>query len=502
MDDSDEIISIWKNVSIEISANNLAPGTLKMIRCNNSIIFYWIPINTVNSDIFDLNPSQISFTIDLNQVNSISFDLSHIEHGIIEFLFKDFSVFPHFVFNNYGALSVSHLIQFLLNQKIASICPNNDSMILISSNISPMNSLPENSVSSSHFKTLVDHWKALDKLGMHKKKLQKVPITEEYIENNKKGDEINTNIKKECFDKGIFHKDRCKIWPLFLLNGVNYHMENPENLTNHQNEEISSTINSIFTNNIIKSEKRSESFLNFLRDILCSISLFYPNATLQSGLCEILSIFIDVFVKSFQEEKDDRKVLMQDGKIFEITEARYYIFVLFINFINKNSRIFIQSRSHYHSFVDRINAIIECVDPSASNLLSIYQMSKNLNFMSQSIYLVYSHDFDREKLLRLWDSVVTFSDDKNSMFILFFHAAMIIYLFNPMFMLNKKIPVDIFQSADDAKKKADLEIVIKMTAKLMEIAKENKNLEWIYQPLDEENDYIDYKPIYLTIASE
>lgn len=505
MDDSDEIISIWKNVSIEINANNLAPGTLKMIRCGTSIIFHWIPEHTTNSDLFDINPANISFAIDLYHVNSISFDLSHIKYGKIDFLFKDFSVFPRIVFTNYGTLAVFHLVQFLLNQKIATVSPHNESMVSISSNISETHSLPENAVNSSNFKIFVDHWKVLDQLGVHESKTQKNPVTEDTLKNIKKDDdEDSLFLKNLCFENGISDNDRCKIWPFFLLNGIQYHMEDPENLTKHQNDEISSTINSIFNDTTIltKSEKHSESYLLFLRDILCAISFFYPNTTFHNYLCEILSIFIDIFVKSFQGEKN--KVIMEDGRILEYNEARYFIFVLFINFINKNAnfQVLIQSHTFYHSFVDRINAIVEFIDPSTSNLLSLYQMSKNLNFLSQSIYLIYSHDFNREKLFRLWDSIVTFSDEKDSIFILFFHAAMVIFLFNPMFMLHKNIPVDIFQAADEAKKKADLEIVIKMATNLLKIVKENKNMEWVFQPLDEENDYIDYKSTYLTIISE
>lgn len=505
MDDSDEVISLWKNVSIEINANNCPSGTLKMIRCNNSVFFHWIPLITSNTDLFDINPGHISFTIDLYKVDSISFDVSKVEYGIIEFFFKDFKVFPRFLFNDYGKLAVYHLIQFLLNQKIATVCTHNDFMILISTNISEIENLPEKTVTSTHFITLVDHWKSLDQLGVHEQISPKTPISYKYLAKNKIKDDKNIlNQKNLCFENGIAQKDRCKIWPLFLFNNTKYHMEDPKNLTRQQNEEISSTIDSIYNDSkrLARTEKRSESFLHFLRDILCSFSLFYPNSTFQSGLCEILSIFIDVFVNSFQEEKS--KVIMNDGRILEMSDARYYIFCLFISFISKNESLYvqIQSRKNYRSFVDRINAVIEYVDPSAFSVISFYQMSKNLNFLTQSIYLLYSHDFDCEKLLRFWDSIISFSDEKETTFVLFFHAAMAIFLFNPMFMLNKENSFDVFQVADEMKKKADLEILIQMTVNLIKIIKDNTKLEWIFQPLDEEKEFLDYKPTYLKIVSE
>lgn len=521
MDDSDEVISVWKNVSIEISDTYLAPGTLKLIRSGLSIVFYWVPQITSNSDLFDIDPGHISFVIELRQVDSISFDTSYISYGIIEFLFKDFTVFPRFFFNDYGSLAVSHLIHFLLDQKFVTISIHNESMVSISSNVSSLGYIPENIANSVRFKTLVEHWRALDLLGAHNVIESKNPVSEEETKKStmtinifrlgsNKNSENNIINAGMCFERGIIHKDRCKIWSRFLNANTKYHMEDQKNLTRYQQGEIASTINLINTDtdNLIKSGKHDDLFIHFLRDILCSIALFYPNSTFQRGISEVLTIFIEVFVKSFKEKKktdtfneSNTKVIMNDGRTLKYNEARHYIFQLFITFIKINGLNYYmtQNDKFYRSFIDRINAIIDSVDPSVSSRLQIHQI-KNLNFLSKSIYLLYARDFEREKVLRLWDSIIASYVEEKTFFILFFHAAMIILLFNPMFMMNKKNSEE--EIAEEEMKKANLELVIRMADRLINIVKNKKYLEWVFQPLDDENDFIDYQPTYLTIMKE
>ncbi|OHT11245.1 hypothetical protein TRFO_01211 [Tritrichomonas foetus] len=697
MFDLEEVISIWKDVYIEISPTNVAEGTLRMVRWNSSIFFHWIPSNTENKDSFDINPGHLSVIIELHQVDTISIEKSELDYGVIEFFFKDFSTFPPLIFQNYGNLAVSHLVQFIVDNNLGSYFNGKKHLISITSTSSPIHNTPENTISSTRFNTLVTHWRVLDRLGVHEIRRLPKPVSAsdfekfEFKNNNNsihsnseseenahqvdsnlsneksrnslhhsnnvnrsnsascanfhnkpsnvtRSNSVNHNsfnhpnsdiktqkddkmqkLKEMCYKNGIQPELRCKIWPKFLnIIDYDYCSVIHSNLTNYQKKSFETMTNCINSNTEwVKTYKRGDKFVQFLRDILISYALFNPAIAYPEGLCEILIVLTDVFIKNFDENEDI--VEMQDDRNLTFNEARSYMFGIFCSFIDKNGhyKIFLEnqitpsnidtidnsltttstsstltdsssvyssvsySSSHpllatasspsfasysalstssglktksnsgfindhkdinhsldelsseinnelnnemtnetnyemsshanrciknhnnnilndsipeYDLFIEKLFGIIEAIDKPVSEKLDFYEL-KNFIFICRSIYLLYARDFNKEKLLRLWDSFIASDNDDN--FPLFFHASTCLMLFNPMFMQNRKNIGEIVQAADTLKKELDVNVILKMTHNLIKEIKETKGKEWIFMQSVAETKYLDYIPSYI-----
>lgn len=503
MNESCEIISIWRNVFVKISSSNTANGTFQMSRCGLSILFTWTPTCTNNNNICDIDPGHIAFAIELNQIDSISIDKSNIDHGILELFLKDYSKFPKIIFTQHGNLAVSHLVNYLVDQKLATFFHKTSPNIQITSASSQIRCFPCNCANLVRYKILVSHWVALDLLGVHEI-IETKPILDFSSIQNFTDDEF----KQKCFNSRLDDNIRYKVWPRLLKTFINddYCTTIWSKLTRRQLIEVEPIIEKVNQNTEWLSTSNNCTKLNqlFIREVLQTLALYHPNLAYDC-LGEVLFLFIKIFIKSFPEQdsnvdKEIKQIEMKDGRVISYIEARQFIFSHFTSFISRAhlDYLFLSHRKNYKSYSEKIYSIILAINNCISEKLIVYEL-KDFAFIYGSIYSMYSKDFDEDSVLRLWDAIISYQDEKVD-FLLFFNAAVTIMLFTPMFMQKIKDKGKIIEVAQETLKRLDIDTLIRMTSKLIEIIKAKKDMEWIFvNPVDDKN-YLDYTPKYLKLV--
>ena len=481
-----EIISIWKNVSIEITKQYHPSGELRLVVCDSNYYFYWIPDITTNTSNYDIDPGHLSFVIELYQVQTIYGDLKEAGVGFLNISLKDNSIFPKLIFNDFGNLAITLIIHYLVSQKLASfIVEEKINFISVNSQHQSKFDIPEDAINSSRFITIVEQWKVLEKFGAHQKIHQFDPVSDSDL----------PNLKMECFKCGISPEMRCVIWPKLLnVKRGNQFNLSKESLTRLQKIEFDIILEKINTR--AKYLDRDEKQINLVIEILTLYTLYNINLVSPEGLIEIVDILMDVFIKNI----NDDEIEMRDGQKLPYDEGRAYIFEIFCKFLHKNShfRILINDQQ-YNSFLEKIFTIIQTISKPATEKITVFDLDDFI-FLCKSIYLLYARDFEQDKVLRLWDSII--SIDENFYFPLFFHSAVCILLFNPMFMNSQINKGDMIMAAENIKQTLNVNIPIKMAYNLHEEIVKQKGEEWVLQILNDQNKISNYHPKYLPISDE
>ena len=240
---------------------------------------------------------------------------------------------------------------------------------------------------------------------------------------------------------------------------------------------------------------RSEpKFCEFVKDILFAYSQYNRECGHVTGLADVLTSIVHVFV----DGKIDESVTMTDGRTMNRDEALSFVFWNFVGFIERNKRdqIFTYPLEAQHFSSERVFTIIKEVDPVLASWMELHDLT-DLSFLYKKVVLSFQRDLESESLLKLWDAIA--AAPERDQLLRFFSASFIISLFLPCLEKDVGNPSDFVDVMDDVSKSSNIADLLEMTVNLIRFVKSKPALEWIFMVIPGNEKFQDFTPTMLTI---
>ena len=518
------LLSTWKNAEIEILKNELlVKGTFNFYIKSGTYYFTWD--SDENSSILsDLK----SFFILLHQVYSINIKpLSVGKTGLI-FIFKDLTVFPTIILSS---MTCSHLISFLTSKNLVKV-NEREVFCIAQGKIQP--SLDEKYVHSSRFLSLVQHIQNLIGLlgidimkedeneGLDRQEtITKQDICNKYM--NKEGQIVNYNELIDLIQtkkKKLDDYSRSFLWPYLL--GVY-----PQTATFQEKEEINRNNLSFFNRlrgiRISYTSKQravfditvkqirenlgrlhiNEKYASFIKEMIEDVLICYSILCSDVGYHETMENIVYTLGLAFMEKIDDkeRKIITYDGQTFNRDHFCGFILSCLRNYLNIGCRFKLMEREldARKFYAERVNKIFEVTHVQIHDWLTLYGLS-DVDFLLRNSANGFSTIFKRDKLLTLWD--FSLSSKYTSSFYVFFSAAITILSFDKLFIKTTLQVADNFQAEfNKIASEVNISKCITLTMNILRILKSRgPDTAWIFIPMKENKELLDFVPKYINIV--
>lgn len=516
-----EIIMVASNVDFEINNDSHTFGSFLLMSSNDVLRFEWKAENPTDNYII---PNVVTFSI--FQINKIIRRDISFKKVAIRFILSDNSRLPLFIFTEFPHIFVSHLLEYLANKQIIIVLPDKLNVFKVFSEQvnydenKPLEYSLPTGLPANMTINIATHNSILHNLGFQPLIRGEINIGFEEFK-----DKDFENVKKRIFLSGIKPESRPFIWPYLLRvypkdtseeeirNILNLKKEEYLTIfrqrklfTKHQKENSNAVkdILVVLENDIKRTDRNLEEFqdlhgpyLNLLRNVLITYSLFNKDIGYVQGMCDIASIFVLLYIKGWKDEK----ALFYDGTYKTKEEAESFVFWNFVNFldITKQSVVFSDLGFAKEFLLKRTCKIIKYIHKPLNDFISNQNFSE-LIFMFGPLLLLFKRQFVNSELLRLWDSIIT--SDLNS-YPRFITASLVILIY-PKFLIHTDGTLGQLSGImDNYLENVNVNSVINLTNSLLneinnsQIPKKEK--DYIFEPIFQQNTLKEYKSHYLKL---